>query len=72
MIELAIRALMPGPQFEGEWQMEISTGAIVVTVVSLALTALLGSLFGWQFIAMYVAGLAWALFDEGLVKRKAV
>jgi hypothetical protein len=51
--------------------MKITTGAIVVTVASLALTALLGSLFGWQFIAMYVVGLVWALFDEGLVKRKA-
>jgi hypothetical protein len=50
--------------------MEITAGAIVVTVASLALAALLGSLYGWQFIAMYAAGLVWALFDEGLLKRK--
>lgn len=50
--------------------MKITAGAIVVTVVSLAIAAKLGSLYGWQFIAMYVAGLVWALFDEDFLERK--
>jgi uncharacterized protein (DUF697 family) len=47
--------------------MKITADALVISAVSLSMAAWLSTIYGWQMGAMYVAGLAWALFDENLL-----
>jgi hypothetical protein len=50
--------------------MKVTADALVISAVSLTLAAWLSTMYGWQMGAMYVAGLAWALFDENLLSRR--